>query len=58
MKTKMLVDFNESVKKGDPAPKGREAHFVKIGLAEKVAPPPPPSPSAGDCGAAAQAKDK
>ncbi len=35
----MLVDFNEHIKKGDAPPKGREAHFVKVGLAAKVEKP-------------------
>lgn len=40
MQTKMLVDLNETVRKGDPAPKGQEARFIRAGLAEKVKPAP------------------
>lgn len=44
MEAKMLVDFNEHIRKGDAPPKGREAHFVKIGLAEKVEKAPAATP--------------
>lgn len=40
MQTKMLIDLNETIRKGDPAPKGQEARYIRAGLAEKVKPAP------------------
>lgn len=56
MQTKMLVDLNETVRKGDPAPKGQEARFVRAGLAAKVS--PAPAKTAAPKKAKAKAKTK
>lgn len=38
---RMLVDYNEHIRKGDAPPKGLEEKFVKAGLAERCMPKRP-----------------
>lgn len=58
MQTKMLVDLNETVRKGDPAPKGQEARFVRAGLAEKVTEAVAPTATAAPAAAKKPARRK
>lgn len=58
MQTKMLVDLNETVRKGDPAPKGQEARFVRAGLAAKVTSTPTKTEAPKKAKAKATAKPK
>ena len=41
MQTRMLIDLNETVKKGDPAPRGSEKRYIRAGIAEVVKPAAP-----------------
>lgn len=38
MQTRMLIDLNETVKKGHPAPEGMEKRYIRAGIAEEVKP--------------------
>lgn len=48
MQTKMLIDLSDTIRKGDPAPKGHEARYIRAGLAAEVTASvtPAPTPSA------------
>ena len=58
MKTRMLIDLSETIRKGRPAPKGQEARYVRAGLAEVVTEAAPSAPAPAKKPARRKAKAK